>query len=36
MQTVLVRYNGSAEVTQGLLTKSVDFTFDGAIGRGCR
>ncbi len=29
MQTVLVPYNGSAEVTQGLLTKSVDFTFDG-------
>ena len=27
--TVLVPYNGSAEVTQGLLTKSVDFTFDG-------
>jgi tripartite-type tricarboxylate transporter receptor subunit TctC len=29
LQTVLVPYNGSAEVTQGLLTKSVDFTFDG-------
>jgi tripartite-type tricarboxylate transporter receptor subunit TctC len=29
VQTVLVPYNGSAEVTQGLLTKSVDFTFDG-------
>ena len=27
--TMLVPYNGSAEVTQGLLTKSVDFTFDG-------
>src|SRR5215475_7232337 len=27
--TVLVPYNDSAEVTQGLLTKSVDFTFDG-------
>jgi tripartite-type tricarboxylate transporter receptor subunit TctC len=27
--TVLVPYNGSAEVTQGLLTRSVDFTFDG-------
>jgi len=27
--TVLVPYNGSAEVTQGLLTHSVDFTFDG-------
>ena len=29
MHTVLVPYNGSAEVTQGLLTKSVDFTLDG-------
>jgi tripartite-type tricarboxylate transporter receptor subunit TctC len=29
MQTQLVSYNGSAEVTQGLLTKSVDFTLDG-------
>jgi tripartite-type tricarboxylate transporter receptor subunit TctC len=29
MSTVLVPYNGSAEVTQGLLTKSVDFTLDG-------
>ena len=29
VNTVLVPYNGSAEVTQGLLTKSVDFTFDG-------
>lgn len=29
MNTVLVPYNGSAEVTQGLLTKSVDFTLDG-------
>ncbi|HEY6995025.1 MAG TPA: tripartite tricarboxylate transporter substrate binding protein [Xanthobacteraceae bacterium] len=29
VHTVLVPYNGSAEVTQGLLTKSVDFTFDG-------
>ncbi len=29
MDTVLVPYNGSAEVTQGLLTKSVDFTLDG-------
>jgi tripartite-type tricarboxylate transporter receptor subunit TctC len=29
VSTVLVPYNGSAEVTQGLLTKSVDFTFDG-------
>ena len=28
-KTVLVTYNGSAEVAQGLLTKSVDFTFDG-------
>jgi tripartite-type tricarboxylate transporter receptor subunit TctC len=29
MNTVLVPYNGSAEVTQGLLTRSVDFTYDG-------
>ena len=29
MNTVLVPYNGSAEVTQGLLTNSVDFTLDG-------
>jgi tripartite-type tricarboxylate transporter receptor subunit TctC len=29
LQTVLVPYNGSAEVTHGLLTKSVDFAFDG-------
>jgi tripartite-type tricarboxylate transporter receptor subunit TctC len=29
VETVLVPYNGSAEVAQGLLTKSVDFTFDG-------
>jgi tripartite-type tricarboxylate transporter receptor subunit TctC len=29
VDTVLVPYNGSAEVTQGLLTRSVDFTFDG-------
>src|SRR5215510_4396911 len=29
VSTVLVPYTGSAEVTQGLLTKSVDFTFDG-------
>ena len=29
VQTMLVPYNGSAEVTQGLLTKSVDFVFDG-------
>ena len=29
VSTVLVPYNGSAEVTQGLLTKSVDFTLDG-------
>src|SRR5437660_2485473 len=29
VQTVLVPYNGSAEVTQGLLTRSVDFSFDG-------
>jgi tripartite-type tricarboxylate transporter receptor subunit TctC len=29
VNTVLVPYNGSAEVTQGLLTRSVDFAFDG-------
>src|SRR5499425_2047463 len=29
VQTVLVPYNGSAEVAQGLLTRSVDFSFDG-------
>jgi len=29
IQTVLVRYNGSAQVTQGLATRSVDFTIDG-------
>ena len=29
IDTVLVPYNGSAEVTQGLLTRSVDFSFDG-------
>src|SRR6185295_18532911 len=29
VDTVLVPYNGSTEVTQGLLTRSVDFTFDG-------
>jgi tripartite-type tricarboxylate transporter receptor subunit TctC len=29
VSTQLVPYNGSAEVTQGLLTRSVDFTFDG-------
>src|SRR5438105_2330149 len=29
VSTVLVPYNGSAEVTQGLLTRSVDFAFDG-------
>ena len=28
-ETVLVPYNGSAEVTQGLLTGSTDFSFDG-------
>jgi tripartite-type tricarboxylate transporter receptor subunit TctC len=27
--TTLVPYNGSADVTQALLTRSVDFTFDG-------
>src|SRR4030081_3161039 len=29
VQTVLVPYNGSAEVAQGLLTRSVDFSLDG-------
>src|SRR5262245_60499858 len=29
VKTVLVKYNGSAQVAQGLLTKSVDFTYDG-------
>ncbi len=29
LETVLISYNGSAEVTQGLLTRSVDFTYDG-------
>jgi tripartite-type tricarboxylate transporter receptor subunit TctC len=29
VNTVLLPYNGSAEVTHGLLTKSVDFAFDG-------
>jgi tripartite-type tricarboxylate transporter receptor subunit TctC len=29
IETLLVPYNGSAEVAQGLLTKSVDFCFDG-------
>jgi tripartite-type tricarboxylate transporter receptor subunit TctC len=29
VQTQLVPYNGSAEVTHGMLTKSVDFVFDG-------
>jgi tripartite-type tricarboxylate transporter receptor subunit TctC len=29
VNTVLVPYNGSAEVTQGLPTRSVDFVFDG-------
>jgi tripartite-type tricarboxylate transporter receptor subunit TctC len=28
-ETVLVPYNGSAEVTQALLTGSIDFSFDG-------
>src|SRR5437870_4364680 len=30
IKTVLDKYNGSAQVAQGLLTKSVDFTFDGS------
>jgi tripartite-type tricarboxylate transporter receptor subunit TctC len=29
METLLISYNGSAEVTQGLLTRSVDFSYDG-------
>jgi tripartite-type tricarboxylate transporter receptor subunit TctC len=29
IDTVLISYNGSAEVTQALLTRSVDFTYDG-------
>src|SRR5262249_53162687 len=29
IETVLVPYNGSAEVAQGLLTRSVDFSYDG-------
>src|SRR5262244_782981 len=29
IDTVLVPYNGSAEVTHGLLTRSVEFAFDG-------
>src|ERR1700758_607573 len=29
IDTLLVPYNGSAEVTHGLLTRSVDFAFDG-------
>jgi tripartite-type tricarboxylate transporter receptor subunit TctC len=29
VETMLVPYNGSAEVAQALLTKSVDFSFDG-------
>ena len=29
IDTVLVPYNGSAEVTRGLLTRSVEFAFDG-------
>ncbi len=29
IDSVLVPYNGSAEVTHGLLTRSVDFAFDG-------
>src|SRR6516162_605243 len=29
IDTVLVPYNGSAEVAQGVLTRSVDFSFDG-------
>jgi tripartite-type tricarboxylate transporter receptor subunit TctC len=29
VRTTLVPYNGSADVTQALLTRSVDFAFDG-------
>jgi len=29
IDTVLLPYNGSAEVAHGILTKSVDFVFDG-------
>src|SRR5215468_420300 len=29
IETVLVPYNGSAEVAQGLLTRSIDFSYDG-------
>jgi tripartite-type tricarboxylate transporter receptor subunit TctC len=29
IETVLVPYNGSAEVAQGVLTRSIDFSFDG-------
>ena len=29
IETMLVPYNGSAEVAQGVLTRSVDFSFDG-------
>jgi tripartite-type tricarboxylate transporter receptor subunit TctC len=29
IETMLVPYNGSAEVAQGLLTRSVDFSYDG-------
>src|SRR5262249_8954528 len=29
LDTVLVPYNGSAEVTHGLLTRTVEFAFDG-------
>jgi tripartite-type tricarboxylate transporter receptor subunit TctC len=29
IETVLVPYNGSAEVAQGVLTRSVDYSFDG-------
>jgi tripartite-type tricarboxylate transporter receptor subunit TctC len=29
-RTVLLKFNGSAQVAQGLLTRSVDFTYDGS------
>src|ERR1700727_3431718 len=32
VDTVLVPYNGSSEVAHGILTKSVDFVFDGPSG----
>ena len=34
MDTVLLPYNGSAEVTRGLLTRSVQLAFDGPSAAG--